>query len=96
MTRSEQCARVAARSSPSTADVVAALGALTSTIVAALAECETVTVAGFGKFAAKTRAACQGRNPRPRRGRRRVGAANLVRPTPAIYLNQYFYTRIRS
>jgi len=64
MTRSELCARVAARSSLSTADVAAALGALTSTIADALAEGETVTVAGFGKFAARTRAARQGRNPR--------------------------------
>ena len=55
MTGSELCARVAARSSLSKADVAAALGAL--------AEGETVTVAGFGKFAARTRAARQGRNP---------------------------------
>ena len=64
MTRSELRARVAARSSLSTADVAAALGALTSTIADALAEGEAVTIAGFGKFAARTRAARQGRNPR--------------------------------
>ena len=64
MTRSELCARIAARSSLSKADVAAALGALTSTIADALAEEETVTVAGFGKFAARTRAARPGRNPR--------------------------------
>ena len=64
MTRSELCARVAARSSLSKADVAAALGALTSTIADALAEDETVTIAGFGTFAARTRAARQGRNPR--------------------------------
>ena len=64
MTRSELCARVAARSSLSKADIAAALGALTSTITDALAEGETVTIAGFGKFAARTRAAGQGRNPR--------------------------------
>ena len=64
MTRSELCARVAARSSLSKDDVAAALGALTFTIADALAEDETVTVAGFGKFTARTRAARQGRNPR--------------------------------
>lgn len=64
MTRSELCARVAARSSLSKTEAAAALGALTSTIADALAEGETVTVAGFGKFEAKSRAARQGRNPR--------------------------------
>ena len=64
MTRSELCARVAARSSLSKDDVAAALGALTSTIADALAEDETVTIAGFGKFTARTRAARPGRNPR--------------------------------
>ena len=64
MTRSELSARVAARSSLSKADVAAALGALTSTIADVLAEGETVTVAGFGKFAPRNRAARQGRNPR--------------------------------
>ena len=64
MTRSELCARVAARSSLSQADVAAALSALTSTIAAALAQGETVTVAGFGRFAARTRAGRQGCNPR--------------------------------
>ena len=64
MTRSELCASVTARSSLSKADIAAALGALISTIADALAEGETVTVAGFGKFAARTRAVRQGRNPR--------------------------------
>lgn len=64
MTRSELCARVAARSSLSKAHVAAALGALTSTIADALAQGETVAVAGFGKFAPRNRAARQGRNPR--------------------------------
>ena len=64
MTRSKLCARVAARSSLSKADVAAALGALTATSADALAEGETVTVAGFGKFTPRTRAARQGRNPR--------------------------------
>lgn len=64
MTRPELCARVAARSSLSEADIATALGTLTSTIADALAKGETVTVAGFRKFAARTRAARQGRNPR--------------------------------
>ena len=64
MTRSELCARVAACSSLPKADAAAALGALTSTIADALARGETVTVAGFGKYAARTRAPRQGRNPR--------------------------------
>ncbi len=64
MTRSELIARVAARSSLSKTEAVAALDALTSTIANALAERETVTVAGFGKFEARSRAARQGRNPR--------------------------------
>ena len=64
MTRSELCARVAALTSPSKADIAAALGALNSTISDALAQGETVTVVGFGKLAARTRAARQGRNPR--------------------------------
>ena len=64
MTRSELCARVAARSSLSKAEAAAALGALTSIIADALAEGETVTVAEFGKFEARSRAVCQGRNPR--------------------------------
>ena len=64
MTRSELCARVAARSSLPKADAAAAISTLTSTIADALAEGETVTVAEFGKIAARTRAARQGRNPR--------------------------------
>ena len=64
MTRSELCARVAARSSLSKAETAAALGALTSTIADALTQGEPVTVAGFGKFQARSRATCQGRNPR--------------------------------
>ena len=64
MTRSELCDRVAARSSLSKAEVAAAPSASTSTIVDALAEGDPVTVAGFGQFAATTRAAHQGRNPR--------------------------------
>ena len=64
MPRSELCARVAAHSSLSKAYNTAALGARTSTIADALAEGETVTVAGFGTFTARTHTARQGRNPR--------------------------------
>ena len=67
MTRSVLCVRVAPRSSLSKANVAAALGPLTSTIADALAEGETVTIAGFGKLAARTRAARQGRNSPHRR-----------------------------
>ena len=63
MTRSDLCARVEVRSSLSKADVAAALGALASTIADALAQGETVAVTGFGKFAARSRAPRQGRNP---------------------------------
>ena len=65
MTRLELCERAAARSSLSRADVATALGgALTSTIADALPQGETITFAGFGKFAARTRAPRQGRDPR--------------------------------
>ena len=63
MTRSELFACVAARSSASNVDVARALGSLTSTIADAPAHRQTVTVDGFGKFAARTRAARQERNP---------------------------------
>ena len=64
MAQSELCARVAARSSLSKADVAVALGALTSAIADAPVQGETVTVAGFAKFAARNREDRQGRNPR--------------------------------
>ena len=63
MTRTELSARVAA-TSLSKADAAAAAGAVFSTIADALARGETVTVAGFGKFATRDRAARTGRNPR--------------------------------
>ena len=63
MTRSELCARVAAATSQSNADVAAAAGALFSAIADALARGETVTVAGFGKFTTRDRPARTGRNP---------------------------------
>ena len=63
MTRSELCARVAAATSLSKADAAAAVGALFSAIAGALAQGETVTVAGFGRFTTRDRAARTGRNP---------------------------------
>ena len=63
MTRSELCARVAAATSLSKADAAAAVGALFSAIADALARGETVTVAGFGRFTTRDRAARTGRNP---------------------------------
>ena len=53
MTRSELCAHAA----------VAAGGAVFSAVADSLARGETVTVAGFGRFTARDRAARAGRNP---------------------------------
>lgn len=64
MTRTELCERVAAATSLSKADAAVAAGAVFSTIAEALARGETVSVAGFGKFTTRDRAARQGRNPR--------------------------------
>ena len=61
MTRSELRARVAIATSLSKADAAAAAGVVFSTI--ADARGETVTIAGFGKFATRDRAARSGRNP---------------------------------
>ena len=64
MNRSEFCARIADRSSLSSADAASAVTAVISTITEALARGETVTIAGFGRFATKDRAARVARNPR--------------------------------
>ena len=63
MTRSELRARLAAATSLSKADAAAAVGAMFSAIADALGKGETVTVAGFGNFTTRDRAACVGRNP---------------------------------
>ena len=63
MTRSELGARVAAVTSLSKADAAAAAGAVFSAIADALARGEAVTIAGFGKFTTRDRAARTGRNP---------------------------------
>ena len=64
MTRSELCARVAAATSLSKADAVAATGAVFSAIADALARGEAVSIARFGTFTTRERAARRGRNPR--------------------------------
>ena len=64
MKKSELVARIAAKLSipQSTAD--ASIGALFEAIGEALAKGESVSIAGFGTFSVKDRAARQGRNPR--------------------------------
>ena len=67
MNRSDLCKHLAANTSLTNADAAAALDAVISTIADALAAGETVTIAGFGKFSTKDRAARHGRNPAPGR-----------------------------
>ena len=64
MNRSELCAHVAAAASLSRADAAFAIDAMFLAIADALARDETVSIAGFGKFTTKRRAARKGRNPR--------------------------------
>ena len=64
MNKAEFSARVAARRSMSKADADAAMSAVFLVITDALAGGETVAIAGFGSFSAKSRPARQGRNPR--------------------------------
>jgi len=62
---------VAAHSSLSKAEFATALAAVTSTVADAIVQGEIVTIAGFGKFAARIRAHRKGSNPRtvePARG----------------------------
>ena len=61
--RSQLCTHVAAATSLPNDDASAALGALFSAIADALARDETVTLARFGKFTTRRRAARKGRNP---------------------------------
>lgn len=63
MNRTELASRVAAGTSLSKADSAAAVSAVFSAIATALANGETVTIAGFGRFSTRRRAARQGRNP---------------------------------
>ena len=64
MNRSDLCKHLAVNTSLTNADAAGALDAVISTIADALAAGETVTIAGFGKFNTKDRAARHGRNPR--------------------------------
>ena len=63
MNKSDLCANVAAEASVSrvTADTVAS--GVFSTVAGALARNEAVTIAAFGTFSTRERAARQGRNP---------------------------------
>ena len=64
MKKSDISARVAAETSLSNADAAVAVDAVLSAISDALARDESVSIAGFGTFSVKHRAARQGRNPR--------------------------------
>ena len=64
MNKSELSARVAEAASMSRAEADTALSVMCSTIAEALAAGETVSIAGFGTFSTRRRAARQGRNPR--------------------------------
>ena len=64
MTKAELIAHVAAETSVTRATADRLVGAVFSTIGDALARDEAVTIAGFGKFTARSRAARRGRNPR--------------------------------
>ena len=63
MNKSELASRIAAEASLSRAAADRAVGATFSVIAETLAGGETVTIAGFGTFATRSRAARQGRNP---------------------------------
>ena len=63
MNKSELASRVAAEAPLPKAAADRAVNAMFSVIAQALARGETVTIAGFGTFATRSRAARQGRNP---------------------------------
>ena len=64
MTKSDLVARVAARTELSNSGAADLLDAMLATITEALASGSSVTIAGFGTFSVKERAARRGRNPR--------------------------------
>ena len=64
MTKAELVSHVAAETSTAKAAAERMVGAVFSAIADALARDEPVAIAGFGKFAVRSRAAGQGRNPR--------------------------------
>ena len=63
MKKSDIAAQVADKTSVSKADAESAVNALLGAITDALARGESVSIAGFGTFSVKERAARQGRNP---------------------------------
>ena len=64
MNKHELVSHVAAGTPVTKADAERLVGVVFSTIADALARGESVTIAGFGKFATRSRAARTGRNPR--------------------------------
>ena len=64
MNRPELTVNVATRTSLSKSDAACAVSAVFDAIADALGQGESVTIAGFGTFIARDRAARQGRNPR--------------------------------
>lgn len=64
MNKHELASHVAVGTSVTTADAERLIGVVFSAIADALARGESVTIAGFGKFATRNRAARTGRNPR--------------------------------
>ena len=63
MNKSELVSHVADETSITRADAERMVGAVFTAIADALARDDTVAIAGFGKFAVRSRAARQGRNP---------------------------------
>ena len=64
MTKSDLVARIASKTELSNAGAVDLLDAVLSTIPEALDRGDSVSIAGFGTFSVKERAAREGRNPR--------------------------------
>ena len=64
MTKSELADRLGAKAGVSKASAADSIDAMLSTISEALARGESVSIAGFGTFSVRERAAREGRNPR--------------------------------
>ena len=64
MNKTELVAAVAAKAELSKKDAEAAVNAVFDSVKDALAECDNVSLIGFGTFSVKTRAARTGLNPR--------------------------------
>ena len=73
MKKSDIASHVASHTLLSRATADAAVNALFTAIADAFTKGETVTITGFGTVAAKTRAAREGRNPRPGERNRHPG-----------------------